>query len=128
VRPHRCRRSGETQQGKRKGKDTGAVRRIRIRRAMSKACAKCAKEMADGGLAYEVRIQVYADFDGVLPQVETAEELEARLAELVAAMDERDPDELMRDVYHEERHLLCPACRERYLANPLNLPLQEGLL
>lgn len=95
---------------------------------MSKLCAKCGKEMTDGGLAYEVRIQVYADFDGVLPQVETAEQLEARLAELVAAMDERDPDELMRDVYHEERHLLCPACRERYLANPLNLPLQEGLL
>ena len=61
-------------------------------------------------------------------QVETAEQMEARLAELVAAMDERDPDELMRDVYHEERHLLCPACRERYLANPLNLPLREGLL
>jgi len=95
---------------------------------MSKVCAKCGKEMADGGLAYEVRIQIYADFDGVLPQVATAEELEARLTELVAAMDERDPDELMRDVYHEERHLLCPACRERYLANPLNLPLQEGLL
>jgi hypothetical protein len=30
-------------------------------------------------------------------------------------------------VFHEEIHLLCPACRERYLANPLNLPLTEGL-
>jgi hypothetical protein len=26
-----------------------------------------------------------------------------------------------------ERHLLCPECRERYLANPLNLPLDPGL-
>jgi hypothetical protein len=95
---------------------------------MSKLCGKCGMEMADGGLAYEVRIQVFADFDGVLPQVETAAELEARLTELAAAMDERDPGELMRDVYHEERHLLCPSCRERYLANPLNLPLQEGRL
>jgi hypothetical protein len=33
----------------------------------------------------------------------------------------------MDDVYHSERHLLCPACRERYLANPLNLPLPETL-
>ena len=92
---------------------------------MSKHCDKCGKEMPDGSIAYEVRIQVYADFDGVIPQIETAEELEARLNELVAAMDGADPDELMRDVFHEERHLLCPGCRERYLANPLNLPLPD---
>ncbi len=92
---------------------------------MSKHCDKCGKEMPDGSIAYEVRIQVYADFDGVMPRIETAEELEARLHELVAAMDGADPDELMRDVFHEERHLLCPGCRERYLANPLNLPLPD---
>jgi hypothetical protein len=39
-------------------------------------------------------------------------------------MAERDPDELMREVYHTERHLLCPGCRDRYLANPLNIPLR----
>lgn len=92
---------------------------------MSKSCDKCGKEMPDGSLAYEVNIQVYADFDGVLPQVESAEEMEARLRELVADMEAADPDQLMRDVFHEERHLLCPGCRERYLANPLNLPLPE---
>ena len=94
---------------------------------MSKTCEKCGKEMPDGGLAYEVKIQVYADFDGVLPRVETAEELEARLHELVAAMEEADPDELMQEVFHEEVHLVCRACRDRYLANPLNLPLPESL-
>ncbi|MBI2002233.1 MAG: hypothetical protein HYT85_07330 [candidate division NC10 bacterium] len=94
---------------------------------MSKSCEKCGKEMPDGGLAYEVKIQVYADFDGVLPHVETAEELEARLHELVAAMEEADPDELMQEVFHEEVHLVCRACRVRYLANPLNLPLPESL-
>jgi hypothetical protein len=92
---------------------------------MSKTCDKCGKEMADGGLAYEVRIQVYADFDGVLPEVETADEMEARLRELVETMEGADPDDLMRDVYHEERYLLCPGCRERYLANPLNLRLPD---
>jgi hypothetical protein len=93
---------------------------------MSKTCDKCGKTMPDGSLAYEVKIQVYADFDGVLPDVGAAEHLEARLRELVAAMDGADPDELMRDVYHEERYLLCPGCRDRYLANPLNLPLPEN--
>jgi hypothetical protein len=92
---------------------------------MSKSCEKCGRQMPYGSVAYEVKIQVYADFDGVLPAVETAEEMEARLRELVAAMDRADPDELLRDVFHEERHLLCPDCRERYLANPLNLPLPD---
>ncbi len=92
---------------------------------MSKTCERCGKQMPDGSLAYEVKIQVYADFDGVLPEVETADEMEARLRELVEAMEGMDPDELLRDVYHEERHLVCPGCRDRYLANPLNLPLPE---
>ncbi len=92
---------------------------------MSKICKKCGKEMPDGSLAYEVKIQVYADFDGVLPEAGTAEEVEARMRELVVGMEQADPDALMRDVFHQERHLLCPACRERYLANPLNLPLSE---
>lgn len=94
---------------------------------MSKVCEKCGKEMPDGSLAYEVRIQVYADFDGVLPPMETTGELETRFGELVAAMDGVDPDTLMRDVFHKERHLLCRGCRDRYLANPLNLPLPETL-
>jgi len=81
--------------------------------------------MPDGGLAYEVKIQVYADFDGVLPEAGSAEEREARMRQLVAELAQADPDALMRDVFHQERHLLCPACRERYLANPLNLPLPE---
>ena len=92
---------------------------------MAKTCGKCGKELPDGSLAYEVKIQVYADFDGVLPEAGTAEEVEARMRELVVGMEQADPDALMRDVFHQERHLLCPACRERYLANPLNLPLSE---
>jgi hypothetical protein len=92
---------------------------------MSKICEKCGKELPDGSLAYEVKIQVYADFDGVLPEAGTAEKREARMRELLSGMERADPDVLMRDVFHQERHLLCPGCRERYLANPLNLPLPE---
>jgi hypothetical protein len=92
---------------------------------MSKICEKCGKEMPDGSLAYELKIEVYADFDGVLPEVETADEVETRLRELVAATEEVDSEGLMRDVHHEERHLLCTGCRDRYLANPLNLPLPD---
>jgi hypothetical protein len=81
--------------------------------------------MAGGSLAYEVRIQVYADFDGVLPAPEAGADLEAEIRTILKTAAQRDPDALARDVYHSERHLLCPGCRDRYLANPLNVPLRE---
>jgi hypothetical protein len=90
---------------------------------MSKICDKCRTELPDGSLAYEVKIQVAADFDGHLPEAGTAEEVEGRMRELASRMEQADADKLMRDVFHQERYLLCPGCRERYLANPLNLPL-----
>lgn len=93
---------------------------------MSKVCERCGREMTDGSLAYEVRIDVTADFDGVLAAPETGRRTEEELRELVARMADRDSEALMRDVYHSQRYLLCPACRDRYLANPLNLPLPDG--
>jgi hypothetical protein len=92
---------------------------------VSKRCEKCRRILPDGALAYEVRIQVAADFDGVLPDDCDAAELHERLADVLGALERADPVRLMRDVCHVERHLLCPGCRDRYLANPLNLPLPD---
>jgi hypothetical protein len=94
---------------------------------MSKLCEKCGRLLPAGALAFEVRIQVAADFDGVLPVDDESADLEARLTTLLREMEEADPERLMRDVYHVERHLVCPGCRDRYLANPLNLPLPEEM-
>jgi hypothetical protein len=93
---------------------------------VSKTCEKCGKVLADGSLAYEVRIQVCADFDGLLPELETTEDPAERLRALAARLSDAEPADLMRDVCHTEQHLLCPGCRDHYLANPLNLPLPES--
>jgi hypothetical protein len=92
-----------------------------------KTCDKCNRRMPDGALAYDIRIEVMADFDGALAPPEEAGDAAAQRREILQAAEEADPDTLMDDVYHAERHLLCPACRERFLANPLNLPLPETL-
>ena len=93
--------------------------------SMGKICEKCGRRMRDGDLAYEVRIQVAADFDGVLSDECDAAELTERLTSVLGELEGADPVQVMRDVCHVERHLLCVGCRERYLANPLNLPLPE---
>jgi hypothetical protein len=93
---------------------------------MAKVCERCGQWMEDGSVAYEVRIQVCADFDGVLVPPESGISTEAELRRLTDRLVEEDPAELLRSVYHSEQHLLCPGCRDRYLANPLNIPLREG--
>jgi hypothetical protein len=94
---------------------------------MPKRCAKCGKVMPDGYPAYEVTIRVAADFDGVLVEEGSPAEVEGTLRSLLGAMERADPEALAREVCHEQRHLLCRACRDRFLANPLNLPLPESL-
>ena len=95
---------------------------------MSKRCDKCGRRMPDGSLAYEVRIQVAADFDGVLTEPEEGADLAEQARTLADALASRDAETLLREVVHTECHLLCPGCRDRYLANPLNLPLPDDRL
>ncbi len=83
--------------------------------------------MQPGALKYLVRIEVLADWDGHLAVIEDDEERERAARSALKALEERDEDELLRDVYHRELHLLCKKCRDRYLANPLNIPLRETL-
>jgi hypothetical protein len=88
-------------------------------------CARCGAALAPGALKYLVRIEVMADWDGHLTLVEGEEERERAMRSALQALEERDEAELLREVYHRELHLLCRGCRERYLANPLSLPLPE---
>lgn len=92
-----------------------------------RACEKCARVIPRGGLAYVIRLEAFADFDGYLTDEGDDLALETKMRQLVRQMSEEDPDDLIRDVYVREVHLLCKDCRDRVLANPLNLPLPEGL-
>lgn len=87
-------------------------------------CARCGKELPLGSLKYLVKIEVYADFDGYIAD-EPLEDAELKMMELLNEMLERDPEELERDVYWKELHLLCKGCRDRFMANPLGFPLPE---
>ncbi len=86
-------------------------------------CARCGAALPLGGSKYLVRIEVLADWDGHLTMIEGGEARERAMREALAALEDRDEAELLREVYHRELHLLCKRCRDRFLANPLNLPL-----
>jgi hypothetical protein len=90
-------------------------------------CARCGAALRPGGAKYLVRIEVLADWDGHLAMLEADEERERAMLETLAALEEQDEAEALRAVYHRELHLLCKGCRDRYLANPLNLPLPGAI-
>ena len=90
-------------------------------------CARCGVALPAGAVKYLVRIEVMADWDGHLTVVEDEEERDRAMRTALEALEEREESELLREVYHRELHLLCTGCRERYLANPLSLPLPEVL-
>ena len=90
-------------------------------------CARCGAAMPPGALKYLVRIEVLADWDGHLAMTEGEEARERAIRDALEALADRDEAELLRDVYHRELHLLCKGCRDRYIANPLNLPLPGTL-
>ena len=60
-----------------------------------------------------VRLQVYADFDGVL--VEPERDIDQELKEVLEEVERSDPKELEREVYEEFTLLLCKSCRDRFV-------------
>ncbi|HTY07806.1 MAG TPA: hypothetical protein VMF29_01450, partial [Candidatus Edwardsbacteria bacterium] len=91
----------------------------------TRRCDKCGAAIPAGGLYYEARIVLDQGFDGVIV-VGPDDDLQS----LVRRVDEQTrgvPERLLeQDVHKEMAFLLCPRCRERFAANPLNLPLDTG--
>lgn len=86
------------------------------------ACDKCGAGIAAGSLFYDVAVVIDQGFDGVI-----AGEPSADPGELAADVDRQTrgvPARLLEEEVHKVlRYRLCPRCRERFAANPLDLPL-----
>lgn len=85
-------------------------------------CDRCGATLPDGALFYILKIALTQGFDGVIP-----DDGEADLDALARRIDEKTrgvPERLLEeDVHQEMAFVLCPRCREKFAANPLDLPL-----
>ena len=76
-------------------------------------CMRCGLELPYGSLTYLVQVKVFADFDGVI--LESEEESQQPLDELIEEIKKRDPMELEKEVYEEFTLVLCKSCRDRFV-------------
>ena len=73
-------------------------------------CAFCARPMPPGSLRYVLLWKMFADYDGIIDL-----EDERALENTVMAVKDANSADLESQVYMENRHLVCPACREEIL-------------
>ena len=87
-------------------------------------CHKCGRALPLGAPFYHLKISVQQGFDGVVPSgpAEDLKTMMARIEQQTAGV----PEQLLEDEVHKEfSFVLCPRCREKYCANPLDLPLDS---
>ncbi|MEK7679656.1 MAG: hypothetical protein AAB356_05645 [Deltaproteobacteria bacterium] len=74
-------------------------------------------ELPKGSLKYILEIRSFADFDGYLEDYDG--DIEEGINDLLDAMESADPKAIEEDVSKEQLFILCKACRDRFISDPL---------
>src|SRR4051812_7256635 len=92
------------------------------------SCDGCGKELRPGHDHFVVKIEVYAAQD---PAQLTEEDLDddhlEAVADLIRQVEESDDPESVEPATRHLRYDLCPACRTRYLRDPLSKEASQKL-
>jgi len=89
---------------------------------MKLRCDRCGIELGAEDGIYRVEIRVYADLTRSMPFV-PPDRNEVEIDELLQKLKDLEASLIEEDVHQEMSFLLCRRCKERFAANPLNLPL-----
>ena len=89
-----------------------------------KYCSGCGRRFAKGAVSWNMLVRIWANYDG---DIGFAGQTEAEIDESIEKMLERiqhiDARTLENEIHQEFRFRLCKDCRDRFVANPLNVPL-----
>lgn len=88
------------------------------------SCQLCGVSLNTGSLKYILKLEIWADFDGHLPEVDDPSKVQTILRE----MEEADPIELEEEVHLTRYLLICPACRLNIMSGLKNRETAEDNL
>ncbi len=83
-------------------------------------CGFCARPLEPGSLQYVLMWKLFADYDGIIDL-----EDEKKLENTMRAIEAASPADLKDQIYMENRHILCPMCREEILDTLASLERQN---
>ena len=93
---------------------------------MKRFCDRCGKEIKEGEIFYNVRIEIWADDGQIISDKEYfASKRKEYLNELLNQIEKFSAKELEEQIYKNLYYILCSDCRERFLANPISAPLEN---
>jgi hypothetical protein len=78
----------------------------------NRICFWCGEKLSPGGTAFQMHIQMVADFDGYI-DADSPDNLPAAGLQAVQSADARTAEELMEEVYRERVFLFCSKCAQR---------------
>ena len=87
-------------------------------------CNKCGKQITPGETSYIIKITAISNFNGIL-EPEKQKDLKMLLKEIEDETKGLPEDLIEEEIYKEREFVLCPRCKETFLANPLNKELND---
>jgi hypothetical protein len=91
---------------------------------MTLYCSKCGRKISPGGSSYIVRITAISNFDGIIESRDHVN-LKTLLKEIEEEVKHLPEDLIEEEVFKEKEFVLCPRCKEIFLANPLGKKLDD---
>lgn len=91
---------------------------------MASHCFKCGIEIQPGARSFVVKITAVSNFDGII-QPQKSKDLDALLKEIEEEIRGLPEDLIEEEIYKECEFLLCPRCKELFLANPFSKALDD---
>jgi hypothetical protein len=87
-------------------------------------CSKCGVEITPGSSSFTIRITAMSNFDGII-ETEKNIDLETLLKEIEDEIRGLPEDLIEEEIFKEKEFILCPRCKELFLANPFGKKLDD---
>ncbi len=91
---------------------------------MSLTCFKCGTEIEPGSRSFVVKILAVSNFDGVI-RPQKSKDLETLMKEIEEEIRGLPEELIEEEIYKEREFILCPRCKELFLANPFSKALDD---
>ena len=84
------------------------------------SCDLCKRDLdSEEDLRYVVKVEIYAAYDLMAIEEDDDRDHLQEIQDILERLEDAESDQIGDDVYQQMRFDFCPACRKKFLKNPL---------